>query len=180
MSKAKDLKSLDLSHTLRDLARLRASDFDLSSLLSCKAQSANPTDGSPVDRSVEESYLFAQEARSALKLHNRNDLVTLGGQVEDVRSRLDELVTGLDARDASFVAQLSQLLRRLSKVPSERPSSAMEEQLSPSLVRKVTQYLSFVEIWEITNSALSRTGKYYEKGFLRIARLSSAQSIREM
>ncbi|KAG5719456.1 hypothetical protein E4T56_gene20649 [Termitomyces sp. T112] len=86
MSKTKDSKPLSLSHTLRDLAHLRASDFDLCSLLSSKAQSANPAD-SLIDRSVEESYLFAQEVRSALNLHNRSELVTLGGRVEDMRAK---------------------------------------------------------------------------------------------
>ena len=99
MSKAKDSKPLGLPNTLRDLARLRASDFDLCSLLSSKTQSANPA-GS-LDPFVEESYVFAQEARGVLRLHNRSDLVTLDGRVEDVRNRLDDLVTGLDTRDAT-------------------------------------------------------------------------------
>lgn len=98
--KTKDSQPIDLSHTLRDLALLRASDFDFSSFISYNAQSANST-SSPIDRSVQESYLFVQEAHGALKLFKQSNLAALGGRVEDVRSRLDELVAELDTRDPS-------------------------------------------------------------------------------
>ncbi|KAG6832497.1 hypothetical protein H0H87_001422 [Tephrocybe sp. NHM501043] len=96
MSKTKDAKPLTLADTLRDLARLRASDFDPASLLPHNTQSV-PSSGSTVDRSVEESYKFTREARAALKIHNRNDVSTQGARVEDVRTKLDELAAGLDS-----------------------------------------------------------------------------------
>ncbi|GLB37258.1 hypothetical protein LshimejAT787_0403090 [Lyophyllum shimeji] len=74
MSKAKDAKPLALADTLRDLALLRVSGLDVSALLPSTPVSPNDTLAGPVDDSVTMSYLFAQEARTVLKIHNRADV----------------------------------------------------------------------------------------------------------
>lgn len=102
MSKSQNLKPLPLSDTLRDLALLRASELDLSSLLPSTSYGSTPVakntsrvSAVDIDASVERSYDFARESRMALKIHNRGDAETQGERVEDVRSKLDDVLKGL-------------------------------------------------------------------------------------
>jgi len=99
----KDSKPLPLSDTLRDLALLRVSDINLSSLLSTSSIEQPPSSESKVDdgcaaveASVERSYEFVREARSAVRMHSRGDVDTLGDTVNDVRCRIEEVLRGLD------------------------------------------------------------------------------------
>ncbi|KAF8659215.1 hypothetical protein AX16_001876 [Volvariella volvacea WC 439] len=118
----KDAKPFALPDTLRDLALLRASDVDLSALVSSHEQNSNQSPGSgsnskldaradtlgeereqgavetasDIDTVVEESYKFVGTARAAVKLHNRGDAEEQGKRVEDLRARLEEVKNGLD------------------------------------------------------------------------------------
>ena len=108
---SKDTHPLPLSSTLHDLALLRASDLDFASLLPQPSQSAKsdsaPTDASSspssdphnaaVEASVQRSLEFSREARAALKLLNTDAVEREGGRVEDVRGRLEDVMSGLDA-----------------------------------------------------------------------------------
>lgn len=98
-------KPLPLSDTLRDLALLRASDLDLTSLLPAKSSdsstpatqpnNANDPESESVDSVVVKSYEFAAEARKAIRLLNRGDIDNQGGKVENVRSQLEDILQGL-------------------------------------------------------------------------------------
>ena len=86
---------LPLKDTLRDLALLRACDIDLSSVLPQDTASSQPSE---TDKSVDRSHEFVREARAALKLLNRGEVDEQGARVEDVRSTLEDVVRGLDAK----------------------------------------------------------------------------------
>lgn len=98
-------KPLPLSDTLRDLALLRVSDFDLSSLL---PQPATPTgsvhtatspddsEKTAIDSCVIRSYEFATEARKAIRILNRGEVDSQGSRIENVRSQLEDVLKGLE------------------------------------------------------------------------------------
>jgi hypothetical protein len=96
------LKPLPLSDTLRDLALLRVSDLDLSSLLPATSSGSVQTTTSPndtnVDSSVSQSYEFATEARNVIRILNRGDVESQGGKVENVRSQLEDVLKGLETK----------------------------------------------------------------------------------
>ena len=88
-----------LEDTLRDLALLRASDLDLSSLLTATTSPKTPVQPegqSEVDISVELSYEFAREARKAIKIQNREGVDVQGERVEEARSKLEGVLHGLE------------------------------------------------------------------------------------
>ena len=96
-------KPLPLSDTLRDLALLRVSDLELSSLIPTSSPDASAKDldhhdaeRNVIDSSVKRSYEFAQEARKAIRILNRGDVDTQGGKVESVRSKLEDVLKGLE------------------------------------------------------------------------------------
>ena len=110
---SKDTHPLPLSSTLHDLALLRASDLDFASLLPQPSQSAmtesaatatdassspssDPNDAA-VEDSVQRSLEFSREARAALKLLHTDAVEREGGRLEDVRGRLEDVMSGLDA-----------------------------------------------------------------------------------
>lgn len=99
MSNSKDGKPFALADTLRDLAFLRVSGLDASSLLPSTSASANDMpDGSvndSVNDSVNMSHRFVQEARTVLTIHNQADVAMQGRRVEEVRIKLDELLAGV-------------------------------------------------------------------------------------
>ncbi|OSX55805.1 hypothetical protein POSPLADRAFT_1063499 [Postia placenta MAD-698-R-SB12] len=102
MSKAK-ANPLPLGDALRDLALLRASDCDLSSVLppaspsSAEASSVGTDENTrAVHESVAKSYEFVREARAVIKLLDRGVVDRQGGRVEDVRARLEDVGRGLD------------------------------------------------------------------------------------
>ncbi|CAL1707817.1 unnamed protein product [Somion occarium] len=89
---------LPFNETLRDLALLRASDIDFSSILPPSNASEETSDADKdVDATLQRSYEFVKEARAALKILNRGDVDTQGARVEDVRSRLEDMLQGLDS-----------------------------------------------------------------------------------
>ncbi|KAI0741474.1 hypothetical protein C8Q80DRAFT_138339 [Daedaleopsis nitida] len=88
---------LPLSSTLHDLALLRASDLDLAALLPQSPDSAGVEQASAIEESVQRSLEFSREARAALKLLYSDAVGLEGAKVEDVRGRLDDVVSGLDA-----------------------------------------------------------------------------------
>jgi hypothetical protein len=104
----KDTKSLPLSDTLRDLALLRVSDIDLSPLLSTTSSveqgqslSSSELDGddrAAVNASVERSYEFVKAARSAVRMHHRGDVEKIGKTIDDVRSKIDDVLKGLEQK----------------------------------------------------------------------------------
>jgi hypothetical protein len=96
-------KPLPLSETLRDLALLRVSDLDLSTLLpaSSSTQPATTPDDShkaTIDSSVSRSFEFAVEARKAIRILNRGDVDSQGSKVENIRSQLEDVLKGLEPR----------------------------------------------------------------------------------
>ena len=97
MSSKSKPNPLPLADTLRDLAFLRATDFDLSSVLPATSQpSSTSAAENGVEESVKKSYEFVAEARAALKILNRQDVEKQGEKLEVVRNRLEDVVTGLE------------------------------------------------------------------------------------
>ena len=108
---SKDTHLLPLSSTLHDLALLRASDLDFASLLPHPSQPAktdstttdasssmdSDPNGAAVEDSVQRSLEFSREARAALKLLHTDAVEREGGRLEDVRGRLEDVMSGLDA-----------------------------------------------------------------------------------
>lgn len=86
----KESTPLPLSNTLGDLAILRASDVDLSAVLS-GGQEAH-SERSDV---VAQSYEFVSEARAALRILYRGDVDKEGERVDGVRNGLEEVLRGL-------------------------------------------------------------------------------------
>ncbi|KXN93406.1 hypothetical protein AN958_00332, partial [Leucoagaricus sp. SymC.cos] len=97
MSKAKDQKALPLSNTLRDLALLRASDLDLTTLV--PVPSANSTQQSEenkaIEASLENSYDYVRLARAVMKINDREDVDVQGHRIEGVREKLSNIEDGL-------------------------------------------------------------------------------------
>jgi hypothetical protein len=95
--KTKDVKLLPLENTLRDLALLRASEVDVSVLLPL-ATDANyaPSDTVDIDATVESSYDLVREARKALKAQRRGGVVGQGERIEEVRNKLEQVLTGIE------------------------------------------------------------------------------------
>ena len=89
MAKGKTTSPLPLPDVLRDLAVLRASDTDLGFLVPSEEGHAE------ADGVVESSYEFVREARAALGMHGRGEADKQGERVESVRSRLEELLKGV-------------------------------------------------------------------------------------
>ena len=88
---------LPLENTLRDLALLRASDIDLSSVL---APSASPAiEGTPdhgdIEASIDRSYQFVGEARNAIRIQSKCDIEKQGERIEGLRNKLEDVVDGL-------------------------------------------------------------------------------------
>lgn len=94
MSNKPKSNPLPFDETLRDLAVMRATDVDLSELLP-KSIPANSE--SNVFRSVVKSYEFVKEARDAMKMYNRGKVDTQGERVEELRSKLEDVLKGLAA-----------------------------------------------------------------------------------
>ncbi len=92
-SSSKDAKPLPLSATLRDLAVLRVSGLDLSSLVPTPARKLESLEA---DVSVERSTAFIQAARSAIKVQNMGSVGAAGRKLESLRGVIDEVSHGLD------------------------------------------------------------------------------------
>jgi hypothetical protein len=71
--------SLPLSVTLRDLAILRVTDVDLSTVL-------DKQEPSSTDSSAEQSIEFAREARTVLKTTHKDTLEKEGARIEEIRA----------------------------------------------------------------------------------------------
>ncbi|KAJ7128880.1 hypothetical protein C8R43DRAFT_1026217 [Mycena crocata] len=92
---SKDAKPLSLSATLRDLAFLRVSGLDVSSLVP-SPETATSSTHETTDLSVERSYEFVQQARTAIRIYNRGEVTEhVGSGVEAIRTRVEELSKGL-------------------------------------------------------------------------------------
>jgi len=97
------VKPFPLGNTLRDLALLRGSEVDVGALApqatpTTSINASHATNDSRFGAAVEESYDFVREARMALKIQNRGGVVSQGERVEEVRNKLEELLTGLDTK----------------------------------------------------------------------------------
>lgn len=92
---------------LEDLALLRASDVDVSSILQDVSETdpRSSTVESPVNsdasKSVADSYKFAAAARAAIRLHDRGDIDVAGGKVDKLVESLDDVLDGLQGHDKS-------------------------------------------------------------------------------
>jgi hypothetical protein len=90
-------KPLAFGRTLHDLALLRSSDLDLSTLV--PSQPRNPPvegDVTAVQASVERSHEFVREAGVALRIYNRGEVDLWGTRVEDIRCQLEDVLKGLE------------------------------------------------------------------------------------
>ncbi|CCA73273.1 hypothetical protein PIIN_07228 [Serendipita indica DSM 11827] len=83
-------QSLPLSVTLRDLALLRASDVDFSSILD-----AENVDGTHQE-SLQRSQEFIKEARSALRLANNESIEQQGARIEEIRALGEQTLAALE------------------------------------------------------------------------------------
>jgi hypothetical protein len=102
MSKNKG-KNLTFAEVLRDLALIRASDLDLTSLLppseisnQSNSQSQHP-EVDEIESSFTQSQEFITAARAALRTMNRGDADVQGDKIEKLRSQLEAVQAGLDA-----------------------------------------------------------------------------------
>jgi len=88
---------LALEDTLRDLAILRASSVDLSSILSSTLPATTTTTATTTgyDDSVARSYEFARATRAVVKTKDRADVEAQMVRVDDVRGKLEEVLAGL-------------------------------------------------------------------------------------
>ncbi|KAJ7755706.1 hypothetical protein DFH07DRAFT_487578 [Mycena maculata] len=92
---SKDVKPLVLDATLRDLAFLRAFDLDVASLVPSSVTQTSLTPDT-ADSTVERSYEFARQARTAIKIYNGDvDLENVGAGLEAIRTKVQELSNGL-------------------------------------------------------------------------------------
>lgn len=88
---------LPFNETLRDLALLRASDIDFSSILpKPKTQEGSTDVDKEVDTTLQRSYEFVKETRTAIRALNRGDVDAQGSRVEDLRNRLEDVLQGLE------------------------------------------------------------------------------------
>lgn len=89
-------KPLPLSDTLRDLALLRASGVDFSSVLAQEsAANTNVTETSELSKSTGGSYEFVNETRGALRVYNSGELQKKREEIQRVQGELDEVLKGL-------------------------------------------------------------------------------------
>ncbi|KAG8837886.1 hypothetical protein FRC18_007469 [Serendipita sp. 400] len=84
--------NLPFSVTLKDLAVLRASDVDLSTVLEAQEPSSNT-------ESLERSREFIKEARATLKIANSESVEKQGARIEEVRTLGDGLLVALENPD---------------------------------------------------------------------------------
>lgn len=95
MSSSKS-KPLPLGDTLRDLALLRASGVDFSSVLSQEPSTgAHTPESSELLRSTERSHEFVNETRGALRVYNSGELQRKHAEIQKVQGELDEVLKGL-------------------------------------------------------------------------------------
>ncbi|KIK98556.1 hypothetical protein PAXRUDRAFT_133941 [Paxillus rubicundulus Ve08.2h10] len=85
-------KPLALTDTLRDLALLRASGTDLSTLLPPQLAT---TESPELSSSTERSHDFVHEARAALRVYNSGELQKKRAEVQKVQGELGEVLRGL-------------------------------------------------------------------------------------
>jgi hypothetical protein len=114
---------LPLEETLRDLAILRAADIDSSELVTRPAGSVDPEETDEY-KSVVQSYEFVKEARKAMKISHRGGVEKQGERVEEVRSKLEDVLAGLEKNGikCAFFFLLLCGYRRLRYHCSELPS----------------------------------------------------------
>ncbi|KAI6129412.1 hypothetical protein EDD16DRAFT_1823933 [Pisolithus croceorrhizus] len=86
-------KPLALADTLHDLALIRASDVDLSTLI--PDGNTNVTEDTGVLKSVELSHEFVAETRAALRAYNSGDMQRKNVEIQRAQSQLEELLRGL-------------------------------------------------------------------------------------
>jgi hypothetical protein len=82
---------LPLADILHDLAVLRASEVEIS------RTNDTQTDPPTVAASVASSYEYCQAARRVIRLHESNKVEREGARIDDLRSKLEELLGELDA-----------------------------------------------------------------------------------
>ncbi|KAJ4483592.1 hypothetical protein J3R30DRAFT_3285159 [Lentinula aciculospora] len=92
----KETKAFPLPDVLRDLALLRVSDVQLSSLVPQPSQSPSSSHNTDLDSDLEKSYQFSKEARAAIRLRNSRKVDDEAGRLEAVRSGLEDFVKGLE------------------------------------------------------------------------------------
>ena len=92
----KDIKPLPLGETLRDLAVLRVSGQNLSSLVPPLTTSRDLAVETETDASVHRSQEFIKAARSAIKMQDTGAVDIAGRNLESLRGGLDDISQGLD------------------------------------------------------------------------------------
>ncbi|KAL0956109.1 hypothetical protein HGRIS_002277 [Hohenbuehelia grisea] len=95
--KPTDVKTLPLHETLRDLALVRASGIDLSSVLPKGNDVSAASDANEDATYVKRSFEFVAEARKAIAIHNSGKLDGLGDAIEASRGKLDEALKGIES-----------------------------------------------------------------------------------
>ena len=83
-------QSLPLSVTLRDLAVLRASDVDFSSVLDTEIVNDSRQE------SLQRSQEFVKDARSALRIANNESVERQGSRVEELRALGEQALLALE------------------------------------------------------------------------------------
>ena len=85
-------KFLALADILHDLAVLRATEVEIS-----KSNDTQTDSSTPVAVSVASSYEYTRAARNMIRLHDSNKVEREGARIDDLRSKLEDLLEELDA-----------------------------------------------------------------------------------
>lgn len=84
--------NLPLSVTLKDLAVLKASDIDLSSVL-------EPSKDSSHEESLQQSLDLAKEARMVMKLANNGSIENEGARIDGIRAQCEDILANLTSQE---------------------------------------------------------------------------------
>jgi hypothetical protein len=88
-------KPLPLPDLLQDLAVLRLSGNDIAQLFQSTNEQGVADSLTPVDEIVSASSEFVQVSRAAIRLHDSGEVGSLGVRIEEVRSKYEVLLEGL-------------------------------------------------------------------------------------
>jgi hypothetical protein len=88
-------KPLPLPDLLQDLAVLRLSGNDIAQLFQSTNDQGVADSLTPVDEIVSASSEFVQVSRAAIRLHDSGEVGSLGVRIEEVRSKYEVLLEGL-------------------------------------------------------------------------------------
>ncbi|KAF9075641.1 hypothetical protein BDP27DRAFT_1315406 [Rhodocollybia butyracea] len=98
-SKSKDVKAFPLPDVLRDLALLRVSGVQLTSLIPSSTENSS-SKSEELDSDLQKSFQFTKEARAAIRIRDGDKVEGEAEKLESVRSELEEFLKGIEGERA--------------------------------------------------------------------------------